>query len=906
MRLVWRALFTCLSLALLVSPAAAQRTGGEIVGRVVDDSGGALPGVTVTLRGPALQGELVAVTTETGQFRFPAVPAGTYELNYVLGGFTSVKLTGILVNVGATVSLDQKMNVGAVEESVTVSGISPVVDTSTSQVSTAYNEEWVKSLPVRRFSYFDFINSAPGVQQNSQIGTSVTATVFGSSNNQYQVDGTVIGSNPWLNTDSIDTAEVLSLGASAEFGNVQGAVFNIVTRQGGNELHGDANYYFQNDFLVGRNTTAAFDKGFPYHLAKYWDGTLQVGGPFIPDKFWFFGSTEFNGNYDSQPGSDPRFPAKSEERRMFWKFTYAINNNHRLLNGYHDDFYWLPGVATAFTAPTTLSQQHGHNPTPNLVYTGVLSTKTLVEARFSGIWLQASVDPQIDGEPSQGVRYTDADTQNITGAITQFTQRRTWTWGSSVKLTHNIDRFLGATHDINTGVQYANNGGQTFSESNDSIRFFSTTGKQATGTTKLPQISGTNTGSYGVYVDDTVRIGSRVTLNLGIRYDYSRGYYPAFPLLDASGAQTGRMSSANNSVDKANTWSPRVGANYQLFRQTVIKGHYGRYYDALPQDFSALVPSTTPTINFNCVGQPADPSNPQGFCTDPASRSGFTTTAASNNTMDPNRRNDYTDQMMFQVEQGLTKELGLQVNVVHKRGHDIVATAETTGTYVQVPYVDNQGVGATGNTVMVYKLTSNASDRVFMLTNPNGLYTLYNGVVAVLSKRMSHHWSGVISIDHSKSTTNAGGSTLGQSPNDFLFADGLAATDRPTVAKAQLTVQLPWGLMASANTQHQTGEPYRRTVQISGLGFPTVPAIAMEPRDGSRRYPDLNQTDLRVMKQFTLSGSRKIQVFVDAFNVFNSSKSEGVASTVGTNASFGVPTNFVPPRKGQLGAKFVW
>jgi hypothetical protein len=904
--------FTVLALAV---PAAAQRTTGEIVGKVSDASGGVLPGVTVTLRGPALQGEQVDVTTASGQYRFPVVPAGTYELEYALSGFTTIKVTDILIVVGQTAQLDQSLKVGAVEENITVSGASPVVDLSTSQVSTAYNQEWVQSLPVRRFSYFDIINSAPGVQQNSQLGTSVTATVFGSSNNQYQVDGTVIGSNPWLNTDAIDTAQVLSLGASAEYGNVQGAVFNIVTRQGGNQLHGDANYYFQHNSLVGRNTSPDFDKGNPYHLDKYWDGTLQVGGPFITDRFWFFGSTEFNGNDDSQPNTDPKYPAKSEERRMFWKFTYSINNNHRLLNGYHDDFYWLPAVGTQFNAPSTLSRSHGHNPTPNVVYTGVLTNKTLLETRFSGIWLRASGEPQIDGQSPQGVRYTDGDTQLISGAITSYSAQRTWTYGTSAKLTHTIDQFLGSTHDINTGVQYANNGNETFTGTNDSIKFFGTSGKQATGTTKLPQIAGTNSISWGAYVDDTVRVGARLTLNLGVRYDHSRGFYPAFPLLDAFGNQTGQMSAANNDVDHFNTWSPRLGANFQLFERTLIKAHYGRYYDQIPRDFGSQVPSTTASVSFNCLGQPADPANAGGFCTDPASRSNFTQTAASNNTMDPHRRNDYTDQVMFQVEQALSRDLGLQVNYVHKHGKDLVGTIETAGTYVQVPYVDTVGVGATGNTINVWKLTSSASNRVFMLSNPAGLYSNYNGVVIVLNKRMSHHWSGVVSADFSKSTTNENTVTssglptatnFGQSPNDYLFSDGLSLRDRPFVGKAQLSFQLPWRFMATMNAQHQSGEPYQRTIQISGLGFPTVPTIAMEPLDGRRRFPSLNQVDARLMKEFRLSGARRLQVFVDALNLFNTDKSESVGSTIGSNSSFAVPTNFIPPRHVQLGTKFVW
>ena len=107
---------------------------------------------------------------------------------------------------------------------------------------------------------------------------------------------------------------MLQLGASAEYGNVQGAVFNVVTRQGSNAFHGDANVYFMNQSLTGRNTTDAQDSGKPYHRDQFVDTTLQVGGPVKKDKLWFFGSFQYQKDADSQPGTDQAFPAKSSAK----------------------------------------------------------------------------------------------------------------------------------------------------------------------------------------------------------------------------------------------------------------------------------------------------------------------------------------------------------------------------------------------------------------------------------------------------------------------------------------------------------------------------------------------------------------------------------------------------------------
>src|SRR6185436_5027661 len=135
-----------LLLALGVAlPAAAQRTTGEIIGKVVDESGSILPGVTVTLRGAGVAGTPTVVTSAAGTYRFPVLPPGTYDVEYTLGGFTTLKREAIPIAVGSTVELDATMNVGVLEESVTVSGESPIVNIASSQVSTAYNSEWVRN-----------------------------------------------------------------------------------------------------------------------------------------------------------------------------------------------------------------------------------------------------------------------------------------------------------------------------------------------------------------------------------------------------------------------------------------------------------------------------------------------------------------------------------------------------------------------------------------------------------------------------------------------------------------------------------------------------------------------------------------------------------------------------------------
>ena len=271
----------CTLFVLLALPltALAQRTTGDIRGVVTDESGAVLPGVTVTLRGPGVPGAPTTVTNESGIYRFPNLPPGTYQVSAELQGFATKTQTGIPVGLGATIDVDVRMNVSTQQETVTVVAETPVVDAATTEVATNYNREWVENAPVRRFTFFDLINAAPGVAQQSQ--TSSRSNAFGSAANEnlYLLDGTDFTAPlsgaawPWPNTDAIEEVQSLSLGASAEYGNVAGAVFNIVTRQGSNQFRGDTNIYYQNSGLTGRNTTDAQDGGQPYNRARFVDST---------------------------------------------------------------------------------------------------------------------------------------------------------------------------------------------------------------------------------------------------------------------------------------------------------------------------------------------------------------------------------------------------------------------------------------------------------------------------------------------------------------------------------------------------------------------------------------------------------------------------------------------------------
>ena len=282
---------------------------------------------------------------------------------------------------------------------------------------------------------------------------------------------------------------------------------------------------------------------------------------------------------------------------------------------------------------------------------------------------------------------------------------------------------------------------------------YSVTGRQTTGTTQVPYHQGSEAVTRGVYLDDTYRI-SHAVVNIGVRYNYSRAMFQALPFLDATGRPTGAMSQANDDVYHWNVFSPRVGVEVPLgSNDTIVKAHYGRYYKALESaEYEGAVPSVSPGY---------------AFALDAAGNRVNMVQVSSNANLriDPDLKSAYSDQYIVQFEQQIISDLGFQVNYVYKSGHDYTLWQDIAGTYVQVPYTDSVGTDATGNPVMVYRLTSNPANRIFLQTTDtsrfpgNEMYNALQGCWAIgLTKRMSHNWQGVVSLVLSKAEGRLGSS----------------------------------------------------------------------------------------------------------------------------------------------------
>jgi hypothetical protein len=287
---------------LLAGTALAQSPAGTLTGTVKDSSGALVPGVTITMRNVATNESRQGLTNDVGLYRITNLPRGTYEAKAEMTGFKTITQTDVLVTVGETVRLDFNLQIGQLNENITVTSQAALVNTEEGRISNLVDERRVMDLPLNGRNAMSLMELQSGAVANpggAVLGGTAggnTAFVNGQRNrgNNFLLDGTDnndqytggrVSVNP--SVDIIQEFRVSSLNFSAEFGRNSSTAVNVVTKSGTNSIHGSAYEFIRNDALDARTIFAA--KKDPLRFNQF-GGT--VGGPIIKDKAFFFGSYE--------------------------------------------------------------------------------------------------------------------------------------------------------------------------------------------------------------------------------------------------------------------------------------------------------------------------------------------------------------------------------------------------------------------------------------------------------------------------------------------------------------------------------------------------------------------------------------------------------------------------------------
>lgn len=658
---ILKGLLISLLIVTFSSVLLAQRQTGSIKGTITDEEGNPLPGATVTITSPAMIGSRTFVTTATGDFRFPAVPPGEYTLRVELSGFQTVERTGIIVHVGMTVTVDIALKVATIEEEVTVTAPSPVVDVEASKVSVTMTSELLRNVPIARDLY-DIVNAAPGVVSEG-VTYRRTSSIHGGTvrSNTYAFDGVnmndpvVMYPLTNINFDVMDEVEIVLAGHPAEVGYTDGGYINIVTKSGGNKFSGGAVvYYTSSDFaqhLWTDEQIQALEVSKPTVDKSWFDGSFSLGGPIMMDKIWFFSNVRYIRQEQFTnfiPFTDPlgvyhgTYNWIHEEKMGFFKLTAQLTPNIKFMGMFnfvdrYRPMYEQPAWNRVFQA--TRKWDHERDYTGNGIINYIIDQNTFLDLRVGYVhrWFPLPMQDEARGLPyyydaSTGTRFTTARFNET------YLRKR---FQTGLYLTRFQDDFLGGDHEIKLGAEFEDAYGDwdwwrqnnllAYWWGNDIHYYGGNVGRI------YFYICGTEQGAskiidkarrIGFYIQDSATFADRFTLNFGIRFDRSWGFKPAvtkgqsaalsywigeniirpyvaslYPDEYPNGINPWAELTSEEWSDIMvwNAWSPRIGFTFDVFGdgKTALKGSFARYTEYMMlQYFSVLHPFYPRSFRF--------------------------------------------------------------------------------------------------------------------------------------------------------------------------------------------------------------------------------------------------------------------------------------------------------------------
>ncbi len=788
------------ALALLVSlvpfMAFAQSSTGSISGSVSDDSGAALPGVTVTATSAATGATRTTVTNGAGRYELALLVPGTYAVSGELSGFKPVKFERIVVNVGTTTTLDLKLKPGVSEE-LTVVAAAPVIETTRSEVSSVVNEKAIQNLPVNGRNFIDFVLTTPGVVRDvrggdisfaGQRGTLNSLVVDGANNDNtffgQTVGRTGSGRAPYqFSQDAVKEFQVNANAYSAEYGRAGGAVINVVTKSGTNDFHGNVFDYYRdkslnkNDYINVLNGRVKS----PYHYDQY---GASLGGPIVHDKHFFFANwdrqrnsvpnlvvigggriTSFPTDADSQRGLALLQPLADSWNRQQNQDVYLVKTDHELGGKNHVSLRYnkqtFHGINFENSGLVNAAQHTGNSN----VFTDTLSTvwdTTPTNSFFNEVRVQylkdsepgkANADtPEAQilqngipvltiGRNSFSPRETTIKRHQIADTATLLWRNHTFKAGFDYSKDDILNYFPGnffGVYRFNSLADFANNKPAQFTQAFP--------GPGTTGPFTHPDLEET-----GYFVQDEWRISQALTLNLGLRYDKQDLAQPSVLNPDAQLQAAGYFTDRLN-VDDDN-FGPRVGFAWTPFNdnRTVVRGGYGIFFGRTPSIMIGTAHSNNginvQTITFTGASMPTYPNI---FSSIPT---GSAITTPSIFVFDPNFQNPSVEQYSLGVEQEVARDFSVGLTAQYVRGDDLPRSRDiNVGTGVPTTATITGGPGTA--TFTRYSATRPFTNFNRVIAFESSAISRFHGVTLDVQKRFNNNWQARVAWTHSTVVDN--------------------------------------------------------------------------------------------------------------------------------------------------------
>jgi len=941
--------FVFVLLLVLVTSATAhaamqsQATTGTIEGTVTDQTGAVLPGVAVSLKSVETGIVRMVLSDDRGIFRAPLLAVGHYDVSVEFTGFTKFEQTAIALTVGQTLQLNIRLSVAGTTQAVSVTEEVPVVEATRTQVSSTIDDRAVANLPVNGRNFIDFVLLTPGVTRDvragdisfaGQRGTMNSLVIDGADNNNTffgQATGrTGSGRAPFqFSQDAVKEFQVNSNGYSAEFGRAGGAVINVVTKSGTNDLHGTGFWFYRDKSLNANdviNKVAVPPRGrSPYHFNQF---GASAGGPIVKDKAFFFV------NYDGQrntvqnivflnlPATTPSDAAtqsaiqrlsplanswnRTQNQDTFlgkgdWQFS---TNHHVSLRYNHQNYTGGGGEAGG---PQNAFEHTGDSlvktDTLNGSVSSILTNRLFNEfraqyARDKEPGAANSANPEATileggqtvmtiGRNFFSPRETTIKRGQFADNLSLIAGRHNFKFGGDLNADRILNFFPGnfsGSYRFNTLAGFTS--GRPTAAGERYVQAFA--GEGTTGATTRPNMT-----EFAGFFQDDWRVSNRLTLNLGVRYDMQRVAQPTTknpsPQLAAAGIDTSKIP-----IDK-NNFAPRVGLAWRPVSNSdrfVVRAGYGIFFARTPSIMVGTAHSNnglnvqTITFTGNAV-----PTYPNKFDSMPA---GATAPLPTIFVFDKNYVSPYTQQGNLAVEYGLSNDVSVTVTYLGVRGVHLQRSHDLN---VGIPTDTPITVAGEGRT-LVYKRFPTARrftafDRLIAFESTAN--AIYHGMTIQVNKRYSRNiqlsgaytWSKVIDDVPDATAVVPQGSDDAkyvQNPVNIRDDRAVGGNDQPH----RVVINGIWDLRYAEGVSNRVAKGILGGWQIAGIftaqsGQPYTGLISADlNNDGnnrSDRAPDLGRNtfrapktvsfDPRVTREVSVIERLRLQFIFEAFNVFN-------------------------------------